>query len=256
MISGVCRVFIPIPRRRSPSTRTLTRTSGATSWFASSRSSLPDGTYLHTEEFPRPHQVQPRRIERRRVRRGRPVGARIWQSVFLCDFDGPRTWNVMVRVRRGERCTNSGRKKALVAARSAPFRRPPSITSQGETPGPLLPEDDRRQRLCQPGAERGARGAPSAGRRPLAGPKARDTPARPRPMGSKETRMLGSRGRMRPPPPPATSVPPLGSSKPTQRRERLRTKGESTAVTTPIRPTPRATSRTRSRKVPRNRAIP
>ena len=100
--SGVCRVFIPhttaavtINENADPNVRRdiLNRLEQV---------APSDGTYLHTEGNSHAH------IKSSLV--GSSVAVFVeagqlvlgtWQSVFLCDFDGPRTRNVMVRVSAG-----------------------------------------------------------------------------------------------------------------------------------------------------------
>ncbi len=97
--SGVCRVFIPhttaavtINENADPDVRRdlLARLD---------QIAPPDGTYLHTEGNSHAH-IKSSLVGSSVVvfvEAGQLVLG-TWQSVFLCEFDGPRTRNVMVRV--------------------------------------------------------------------------------------------------------------------------------------------------------------
>jgi secondary thiamine-phosphate synthase enzyme len=100
--SGVCRVFIPhttaavtINENADPNVRR--------DILARLEAIAPaDGTYLHSEGNSHAH------IKSSLVGSGVSVFVEAgqlvlgtWQSVFLCEFDGPRTRNVMVRVSSG-----------------------------------------------------------------------------------------------------------------------------------------------------------
>jgi len=100
--SGVCLVFIPhttaavtINENADPNVRRdiLNRLEQV---------APSDGTYLHTEGNAHAH-IKSSLVGSSVVvfvEAGRLVLG-TWQSVFLCDFDGPRTRNVMVRVSAG-----------------------------------------------------------------------------------------------------------------------------------------------------------
>jgi secondary thiamine-phosphate synthase enzyme len=100
--SGVCRVFIPhttaavtINENADPNVRRdiLNRLEQV---------APSDGTYLHTEGNSHAH-IKSSLVGSSvvvLVEAGRLVLG-TWQSIFLCDFDGPRTRNVMVRVSEG-----------------------------------------------------------------------------------------------------------------------------------------------------------
>lgn len=99
MISGVCRVFIPhttaavtINENADPNVRRdLLNCLEQVAPF--------DGTYLHTEGNSHAH-IKSSLVGSSVVvfvEAGRLVLG-TWQSIFLCDFDGPRTRNVMVRI--------------------------------------------------------------------------------------------------------------------------------------------------------------
>ena len=100
--SGVCRIFIPhttaavtINENADPNVRRdiLNRLE---------RVAPSDGTYLHTEGNSHAH-IKSSLVGSSVVvfiEAGRLVLG-TWQSIFLCDFDGPRTRNVMVRVSEG-----------------------------------------------------------------------------------------------------------------------------------------------------------
>lgn len=102
VISGVCRVFIPhttaavtINENADPNVRRdiMNRLEQV---------APSDGTYLHTEGNSHAH-IKSSLIGSSVVvfvEAGQLVLG-TWQSVFLCDFDGPRTRNVMVRVSAG-----------------------------------------------------------------------------------------------------------------------------------------------------------
>jgi len=100
--SGVCRVFIPhttaavtINENADPDVRRdiLNRLEAV---------APADGTYLHSEGNAHAH-VKATLVgssvtvfvEASRLMLG------TWQSIFLCEFDGPRTRNVMVRISAG-----------------------------------------------------------------------------------------------------------------------------------------------------------
>jgi secondary thiamine-phosphate synthase enzyme len=100
--SGICRVFIPhttasvtINENADPNVRRdiLNRLE---------QIAPSDGTYLHSEGNSHAH-IKSSLVGSSVtvfVEAGQLVlGA--WQSIFLCDFDGPRTRNVMVRVAAG-----------------------------------------------------------------------------------------------------------------------------------------------------------
>ena len=100
--SGVCRVFTPHPTASVTINETAAPNVRRDILNRLEQVAPSDGAYLHTEGNSHAH------IKSSLV--GPAVAVFVeagqlvlgtWQSVFLCEFDGPRTRNVMVRISPG-----------------------------------------------------------------------------------------------------------------------------------------------------------